>query len=109
MPVPQTDVVDVCGSAGLSLIASLGSQLGSLSAVRSKSAAGGLSFDNHRIARLTESLAVLELLSELDPTLTLEEGNRLLLNASSVASQTHEATLGSIRAAQRPVVRPHRD
>jgi Ca2+-binding RTX toxin-like protein len=39
---------------------------------------------------------VLKLLCELDPLLTLEQGNRLLANASSVTSQTHEALIGSL-------------
>ena len=95
IPVPQTGVVDVRGSAGLSVIAGLGNHLGSLSALEIESA-GALGFDNHSISRLTQSLAVLNLLSELDPSLTLEQGNRLLANASNVTNQTHEALIGSL-------------
>ena len=95
MPVPQTGVVDVRGSAGLSVIAGVGNHLGTLSALEIESA-GALSFDNHSVARLTQSLAVLKLLSELDPSLTIERGNRLLANASSITNQTHEALIGSL-------------
>ena len=95
MPVPQTGVVDVRGSAGLSVIAGVGNHLGTLSALAIESA-GALSFDNHSVARLTQSLAVLKLLSELDPSLTIERGNRLLANASSITNQTHEALIGSL-------------
>ena len=95
IPVPQTGVVDVRGSAGLSVIAGLGNHLGTLSALEIESA-GALGFDNHSIARVTHSLAVLKLFSELDPSLTLEQGNRLLENASGVTNQTHEALIGSL-------------
>jgi trimeric autotransporter adhesin len=95
IPVPQSGVVDVRGSAGLSIIAGVGNHLGTLSVLEIESA-GALSFDNHSVARLTQSLAVLKLLSELDPSLTLEQGNRLLANASGVTNQTHEALIGSL-------------
>ncbi len=95
IPVPQSGVVDVRGSAGLSVIAGVGNHLGTLSALEIESA-GALSFDNHSVARLTQSLAVLKLLSELDPSLTPEQGNRLLANASGVTNQTHEALIGSL-------------
>ena len=95
VPEPQAGVVDVRGSAGLSVIAGLGNHLDTLSTVEIESA-GALSFDSHSIARLTQSLAVLKLLSELAPSLTLEQGNRLLSIASGVANQTHEALVGSL-------------
>ncbi|OYU00063.1 MAG: hypothetical protein CFE40_01740 [Burkholderiales bacterium PBB1] len=95
IPVPQSGVVDVRGSAGLSVIAERGNHLGSLSPLEIESA-GALNFDNHSIARLTQSLAVLKLFSELDPSLTLDQGNRLLAIASALTSQTHEAMVGSL-------------
>lgn len=95
IPVPQSGVVDVRGSAGLSVISGLGNHLGSLSALEIESA-GTLGFDNHSVERLTQSLAVLNLLGDLDPSLTLEEGNRLLASASGVTNQTHEALIGSL-------------
>lgn len=95
IPVPQLGVLDVRGTAGLSIIAALGNHLGIPSPLEIESA-GALNFDNHSIARLTQSLSVLKLLGELDPSLTLEQGNRLLANASGVANQTHEALVGSL-------------
>ena len=95
IPVPQSGVIDVRGSAGLSIIAALGNHLGILSPLEIEPA-GALNFDNHSIARLTQSLSVLRLLSELDPSLTLEQGNRLLAIASGAANRTHEALVGSV-------------
>lgn len=92
MPVPQTGVVDVRGGAGLSVIAGLGNHLGSLSMVEIESA-GATSSDNHSIARLSQSLAVLKLWSELDPTLSLASGNALVTMASNLAGNTLEKAM----------------
>ena len=80
MPVSQAGVVDVRGSAGLSLIAGLGNHLGSLNPVDIESAGDG-DPDNHSISRLAQSLAVLRQfqISGSPPKYDLDEANHRIV------------------------------
>lgn len=86
------DVLDVRGSAGLSLIAGLGQHWGSLVPVEIEAAAGA-GLGNHVISSLTSSLAVMRMWSVLDPTLTVDRANQLIAAASDTSASSLEKSV----------------
>ncbi len=86
------DVLDVRGSAGLSLIAGLGQHWGTAVPVEIE-AASGAGLGNHLISSLTSSLAVMRMWSVLDPTLTVDRANQLIAAASDTSAGSLEKSL----------------
>ncbi|MHB1198401.1 MAG: putative Ig domain-containing protein [Polaromonas sp.] len=87
-------VYDVRGTQGLSFIGGLGQHWGAPVPVEIE-AASGAGTGNHVIGRINQPLAVLRLLAQLDPTLTLERGNQMVQAASNQADDTLEKLLNA--------------
>ena len=92
LPALSPDVLDVRGSAGLSLIAGLGQHWGTLVPVEIEAAAGA-GLGNHVISSLTSSLAVMRMWSVLDPTLTVDRANQLIAAASDTSASSLEKSV----------------
>ncbi|OYY65258.1 MAG: hypothetical protein B7Y51_03145 [Burkholderiales bacterium 28-67-8] len=102
LPALSPDVLDVRGSAGLSLIAGLGQHWGTLVPVEIEAAAGA-GLGNHVISSLTSSLAVMRMWSVLDTTLTVDRANQLIASASDTsASSLEKSVVATLRVLSGP-------
>ncbi|MCC7461359.1 MAG: hypothetical protein IT480_02735, partial [Gammaproteobacteria bacterium] len=89
--IANAKITNVKAKNGISVTSSLGVMLGSTIEVRVEAAT--LPTSNHSIARLADSLAVQGLLAKLDPAITQDTLNQLLLTSSNAADGALESLL----------------
>jgi pimeloyl-ACP methyl ester carboxylesterase len=92
----SSDVYDLRGSKGLSMIAGTGLHWGTPVPVEIESAPG-LGLGNHSVARVSDSLAVQAMLAKLDPTVTQAKANQLFA-AAGINDESIEKLLDGVRA-----------
>ncbi|ABK99977.1 alpha/beta hydrolase family protein [Pelobacter propionicus] len=88
-------ITNVRGTAGISLISGIGTQLSPPLCVETESSLNPVA--NHSIVGLTDSLAIANLFSKLDPSIDLATVNTILQSVSNTSGSTLEAALDSIR------------
>jgi len=91
-----TNVWNLRGSEGASVITGLGSQLSEPIRIQIE-AAGGLGFANHSIVRMTDALAVHAMLGELFPDLQLGQLGGIIDASGAVMSDSLEGALDAVR------------
>ncbi len=91
--IPNGKIFNVRATEGLSATAGLGQMLGSIQPVSIES---GDPIHNHSIVTLTDSLAVHELLSRVDGTLSIEAIGNLLKSASAQNAATLESAVQAL-------------
>jgi Ca2+-binding RTX toxin-like protein len=98
---PDSNVTNLYGSGGAAIIAGVGGSVGQNIPIDIEykdpitSVIGGLY--NHSIIQLTDALAVANLLSKLDTTITTEKFNDIFLKGSNVLGTSLEGMLDSLR------------
>jgi hypothetical protein len=90
-----SDVFDLRGTMGASFIAGLGQHWGKPVPVEIE-AASGVGLGNHSVGRISQPLALLNVLAQMDSSLTLERGNELVRVSSNAADNTLENLLQAV-------------
>ncbi len=94
----MSDITNVRGTAGISLITGLGLQLASPLWIETELTTNPLGvFDNHSIVNITDSLAVQNILAMLDPTVSTETLNDIMKSSGRVKQEEQENTLDALR------------
>jgi hypothetical protein len=88
-------ITNIRGTAGLSLITGLGTQLAPPQLVETEFGINPI--NNHSSTNLTDSLAVYSLYASLDPTLTISDLNLLIQSAGNADSNERENSLDALR------------
>ena len=84
------------GDGGLNVTAGLGQVIGTREALFIEKE-GNISLDNHSIVKLSDSLALYDVLNKLFPTLDLAAINKLLKASNNVGTLSLETALDSLR------------
>ncbi|RCS56425.1 lipase family protein, partial [Parvibium lacunae] len=92
---PLANLINVRGTAGWSAIAGVGNQLSPPLMVETETNINPVL--HHSIVNLTDSLSLLNVFAQLDATLSVDAGNKIIAAASNQESAERERALDAIR------------
>ena len=100
LDIQSSLVTNYVADHGFDVTARLGVLVGDTQRIFNES--GGNPVDNHFMEKLTDSLSVYNLLSQVDPSMSLRVIGGILDSTSNVASRSLETAVDSLRALVRP-------